>query len=288
LIDAPLHFFNVLLKEPAITKAALLLEEHIRSIFSPAAVFGFDFTTSRRLRIPIDEVEGDYVPKEPWMLPDDSREFLRPYLSVREFDDNPALGFVPFRLDGHTRAILIFTADESSDNGDQGHVTSAYVDSFASRKQDISSILAGARPDLQDGRGFASPEEAKSTTEQELGKAEREQRTLLFLYFDYNSLLKSLQELCRECEPYFFYRELLRLTAHYFRNSGHTIATGQNSALIVLESKRAKKGRLLVHQLVRHLGAYFSDHVTFPEPAFQQKNYPGDGSSADDFLKGYL
>ncbi len=217
------------------------------------------------------------MPKEAWPLPDDSKEILRPYFSVREYDDTPSFGFVPFRLEQRTEALLLFTAADIT----------AYTETLASSMDELAPLITGARlKSFQDGHIVPSME-MRSATEKELQKADREQRTLLFLYIDFTFLLRPIEELCPSLESYSLYLELLRLTARYFRNSGTTIAAGGNSAIVILESKRAKKGRLLIHQLLQHIRGYFSPDITFTEPYYQEKYYPSNGEIADDFLEGF-
>jgi hypothetical protein len=261
------------------------MEEQLRGFFAPLALHGYDVTTARRLRIPPEELEGDAMPKEPWSLPADSREMLRPYLSVREFDEQSPTGFVPFRDSGRTCALLLFTCDDIP----------SYIDSFTHHTAELSSLLCGiphavGRSGDRSGGGseIVPAEQKHHAVEQTLKKADREQQTLLFLYLDFNPLLETLTARFPWAEPFYYYLEILRLTARYFRNNGRTVALGGNTALIILESKRAKKGRLIVHQLQQRISGVCTAELSLPEPHYSQRYYPSDGEEPADFLEGYL
>lgn len=224
------------------------------------------------------------MPKEAWSLEEGSREVLRPYFSVREYDDNPAVGFVPFRNEGKTWGLLLFTADD----------TAAYIDAISSSIDDVSTLIADTRPRPSSTASstveneIVPAEAMQSAVEQELLKADREQQTLSFLYIDFESLIHPAEELYPYLDSYFLYVEFLRLTAHYFRNNGRTIAVGDSSAVVILESRRAKSGRLLIHQLRQRIQSRFSSALSLPEPNFGQKHYPTDGEKAEEFLEHYL
>ena len=91
-----------------------MLLENENSLYTPAAFHGFDNTTIRRLRIPVEIIDQlDMLKKgDSLHLENYDRDFLESFFSVREFGLYSQILIIPFINSEHVHGFLLIGSDE--------------------------------------------------------------------------------------------------------------------------------------------------------------------------------
>jgi hypothetical protein len=232
-IEAPGQLFALLKVHLQLNRAALLLYDPVRLVFAPWAVYGFDKTTSRRLRIPLGANDTINRLASGTMYNLDDPAELQPfqqYFSFREFSNLEKLILVPFIQESRFMGLLLIAEMGIQIDPDNLEIFKILANRAARLfYRARERHLEGARRGLPD-----RPEVLRESVESALRPYLDKGIAPLMIRIDTAALVESVRQRNAYIDPFRLSQDLSRVVLSVFHSLGPVFQVQQDRILILI------------------------------------------------------
>lgn len=261
-------------------KGGLFLFDAESGAYGPAALSGFDETSSRRLRLPRELLEG-YAEDEARALSGENLSPYKMYFSNREFRVLAALRIFPIALGQGAKAYLL-CADVDQAIGPIAPMNWRGLAEKAA--EGLIDYTSRFRTSPSPGIDGPSTEKALDSFAAALETARNRGLKTLFLVAPLAPLVETLRSKTPQAERERILAESRTALSRMFPIAGSVVPLSGDRVGILLASQAAPDADLILHQVSRCLGRIFLDSERFPVEAERVL----DPASADFRLEEFL
>jgi hypothetical protein len=231
-------------------------------MFRPIAISGFDNTTRRRLRIPIEIIQqhGALKAGEKVLLIEEQRLFLEPFFSTREFGLFLSIFMAPFQTDGKIHGLFI-VASEDSDGISDGYnsIQNLIMENQAALRQFYVDRI-NSLPPYSQGETDKHREELLDHFSDQI---ENKECNIFVFNIELNKILAAVRPNSEFIDDYKFREDILRILHSLTAASGIFYSSDEIPVLMGIPSAAVHDKDFLAHHILLSLKDFFpSAHLT--------------------------
>lgn len=285
-LEAAGYAFSILKETLHLHKAAMLLNDAPRDVFAPWALCGFDETTARRLRLPVDLLdryarlrEGEALVIERTAGMPDVQELF----SSREYDTLERIVILPFCH--QERLVSLLLVADSDHRLDRRFFLEEFSQRVAPATAEILSQSRDEKLPEPTDVSLASNTPLREEISQLERRATAENTALLIVRMSIGRLVEHLCRMNTYIEKYRLRQDLLMILGTMISGLGRVRTLDPDRVLFLVHEIDEPDGDLLVHQVSGMLAWFFPEAGDMSEVDFQQKYWiAGDESGVEDLL----
>ncbi len=247
--------------------------------FVPRISKNLDVSSSRRLRIPYEELLSRSNNLYSLHGKASAFQFLEQYLSLRTYEATDHFGMYFFHSSQMLSAVLIELRTE-----EEGRSPFELGETEA---QDIGTFLVESRQNLS--RHKLKEHFELSDIEIELddliSSAQRDNSKIHLFFFDLNPLVDYISTQYPFIEKFYLQKDIQGTLSLLSGEGGFCSTLGSKTTILALKSRGLKHGNVLIHQMRQLLNERFSSKsFSLPELSVSTRSWPEDGENSKTLL----
>lgn len=247
--------------------------------FVPRISKNLDVSSSRRLRIPYEELLNRSHTSCSFHGKTSAFQFLEKYLSLRTYEATDHFGMYFFQSSQMLSGVLIElrTEEEGRSPFELGETEAQHIGSFlVDSRQNLSRHRLREHFELSD---------IETELDTLISSAQRDKSKIHVFFLDLNPLVDLISSQYPFIEKFYLQKDIQGTLSLLSGEGGFCSTLGSKTTILALKSRGLKHSNVLIHQMRQLLDERFStENFSLPELNFSTRSWPEDGENSKSLL----